>query len=73
MKKDLNTVSTYSQTNPLIGVLKFEGGEYEGELLDGKAYGEGVYTKNGTTWTGTFLNNQFHGYCKFYISLLNLF
>ena len=50
-----------------LGILKYDGGEYEGEILDGKAYGEGVYTKDGTAWTGTFLNNQFHGYCKFYL------
>ena len=44
-------------TKILIGVIKFDGGEYEGEILEGKAYGEGVFTKNGTTWIGTFLNN----------------
>ena len=48
------------------GVIQFDGGEYEGELRDGKAFGEGVFTKDGDTWIGTFLDNQLHGYCKWY-------
>ena len=42
------------------GKLEFNGGSYEGEILNGRAYGEGVFIKEGDfpgTWTGPFCNN----------------
>ena len=49
----------YSNPNR-IGKLEFNGGTYEGEILDGQAHGEGVFVKEGDfpgTWTGTFREN----------------
>ena len=41
------------------GIIYFNDGEYEGEIKEGKAFGEGVFSRDGDVWIGTFLDNQF--------------
>ena len=53
--------------------MEFNGGHYEGEILDGYAHGEGIFRKEGDfpgTWTGTFRKNLFHGFCEYLNAIL---
>jgi len=43
------------------------GGTYEGELVDGRFNGPGVYTLDGCRYEGNFLNGAFHGEGVLYV------
>ena len=64
MQERLNKVGYMLKLINFEGIIYFNEGEYEGEIKEGKAFGEGVFTRDGDVWIGTFLDNQFHGYCK---------
>ena len=64
MQVRLNRVSSLLNLINFKGIIYFNEGEYEGEIKEGKAFGEGVFSRDGDVWIGTFLDNQFHGYCK---------
>ena len=64
MQERLNKVDYMLKLMNFEGIIYFNEGEYEGEIKEGKAFGEGVFTRDGDVWIGTFLDNQFHGYCK---------
>ena len=64
MQVRLNKVSSLLNLINFKGIIYFNEGEYEGEIKEGKAFGEGVFSRDGDVWIGTFLDNQFHGYCK---------
>jgi len=44
--------------------IKYKGGEYEGDLIDGIPHGRGKFTCSDYSYEGEFANGKFHGWGK---------